>query len=191
MLGILLNSVSWEMCLPGEKLDLLKILIEMWLQCSHCTKCKLLSLIGSLSTAAKVVPPGRTFVCRLLDLASVIQELYKCVPVTLDVHQDILWWHNFLPSWNGRSLFHKAKWTSTPDLELFTDASEISYGAVLAFHWFSGCWTEVQLRQPIVWRQLYPIILACMTWEKQWGQKRLLFHCDNQAVVDICQWHKQ
>ena len=33
--------------------------------------------------------------------------------------------------------------------------------------------------------QLYPIVLACLLWGHQWSGKELLFHCDNQAVVDI------
>ena len=37
----------------------------------------------------------------------------------------------------------------------------------------------------IQWQELYPIALACLLWGHQWSGKKLLFHCDNQAVVDI------
>ena len=37
----------------------------------------------------------------------------------------------------------------------------------------------------IQWQELYPIALACLLWGHQWSGKKLLFHCDNRAVVDI------
>ena len=33
--------------------------------------------------------------------------------------------------------------------------------------------------------ELYPIALVCLLWGHQWTGKKLLFRCDNQAVVDI------
>ena len=34
-------------------------------------------------------------------------------------------------------------------------------------------------------KELYPTVLSCLLWGDQWSGKKLLFHCDNQAVVDI------
>ena len=34
-------------------------------------------------------------------------------------------------------------------------------------------------------KELYSIALACLLWSSQRSGKKLLFHCDNQAVVDI------
>ena len=33
--------------------------------------------------------------------------------------------------------------------------------------------------------ELYPIVIACFLWGKQWNKKRILFHCDNMATVQI------
>ena len=35
----------------------------------------------------------------------------------------------------------------------------------------------------IPWQELYVIVLAALAWEPQWGQKHLLFFCDNEAAV--------
>ena len=40
----------------------------------------------------------------------------------------------------------------------------------------------------IQWKELYPIALSCLLWGPLWRGKKLLFHCDNQSVVDI--WAK-
>ena len=33
--------------------------------------------------------------------------------------------------------------------------------------------------------ELYPIVVACFLWGSQWLKKRILFHCDNMATVQI------
>ena len=37
----------------------------------------------------------------------------------------------------------------------------------------------------IALQELYPIVIACFLWGKQWQRKRVLFHCDNLATVYI------
>ena len=51
--------------------------------------------------------------------------------------------------------------------------------------WLQGRWTEAQLSMDITLKELYAIIMAVHTWGSLWQRKRILFHCDNQAVVDI------
>lgn len=63
LLGILFDSVRLEMRLPEDKLVDLKCSLSAWSRRTVCTKRDLLSLIGSLAFAAKVVPPGRSNVC--------------------------------------------------------------------------------------------------------------------------------
>ena len=41
---------------------------------------------------------------------------------------------------------------------------------------------------PIVWKELYAIVCAVNSWGHLWSKQKILFHCDNKAVVDI--WRK-
>ena len=75
-LGIQLDSMKMEIRLPPGKLIQLKGLVEEWLTRKKVIKHQLLSLIGHLAQAAKVVIPGRTFVRRMLDVANSKKELY-------------------------------------------------------------------------------------------------------------------
>lgn len=186
MLGILLDSIRCEMRLPEDKLTDLREEIRTWSRRASCTKRQLLSFIGKLSFAAKVVPPGRTFVRRLLDCAKACTELDGTLPIDQNTHLDIEWWASFLPDWNGRSFFHEASWTKSPDMELYTDASGLGYGAIYNKSFLFGEWSQEQQNRSITWRELYPIILACEAWGKDWARRRILFHCDNLAVVTIC-----
>jgi len=38
---------------------------------------------------------------------------------------------------------------------------------------------------PIVWKELYVIVCAVHSWGHLWTKQKILFHCDNAAVVDI------
>ena len=46
----------------------------------------------------------------------------------------------------------------------------------------------MQAKQDIAWKELYAIACAVNTWGHNWARKKMLFHCDNSAVVSI--WNK-
>ena len=66
VLGIEIDSVEMVRCLLADKLAALCSVLAAWLTRTEATKHALLSLIGYLAFAAKVVPPGRTYIHRLL-----------------------------------------------------------------------------------------------------------------------------
>ena len=70
-LHITLDSLEFVASLSLEKIEALKGKLEV-------TKRELLSLIGSLSFACKVVVPGRSFLLRLISLSCSTREFkYK------------------------------------------------------------------------------------------------------------------
>ena len=183
-LGILLDTQRLEARLPPDKLAQIKDAIASWLSKSVATKRDLLSLIGLLSFAAKVIPPGRTFLRRMIDLATTMASLDTTITLTASFTQDLTWWHDFIDTWNGRSFFMSPKWLPNTALELYTDSSgSIGYGAYFQGHWFNGKWCANDLPKSIQWKELYPIVLAAATWGHLWSTKRILFLCDNEAVV--------
>ena len=90
-LGILLHSASLEAHLPPDKLQDIHHSLDTWATSSSCSKRELLSLIGTLSFAAKVVPAGRTFLRRMIDLSSSVASLDEVIPLSGDFMLD-LWW---------------------------------------------------------------------------------------------------
>ena len=96
----------------------------------------LLSLIGKLSFAAKVVPSGRLFLRRRIELSSTVSKLHHHIHLNVEAREDIIWWNRFLPSWNGVSVFLDPNWKDAEAINLFTDASgTLGYGA-----YFNGAW---------------------------------------------------
>ncbi len=66
-LGICLDTIKMEVQLPEDKLLRLQACIRSWEGKRVCIKWDLLSLLGLLHHAAKVVPPGRTLLRRMID----------------------------------------------------------------------------------------------------------------------------
>lgn len=184
-LGIELDSVQWEMRLPSTKLAELKTALDGWTKMDHCTKRELLSLAGSLSFAAKVVPPGRTFCRRLFDAAGALSDLDEVVPLSGEARDDIAWWHACIEAWNGRSLLIDAVWRKPADVDLYTDASNLGYGLVYGTQWTYGTWDQAQQLRSIEWRELFPIALIPLALGAQLANQRLLVHCDNESVCFI------
>ena len=183
-LGILLDSDALEARLPSDKLHDIRASLQQWLDRIQCTKHELLSLIGTLSFAAKVVPAGRTFLRRMIDLSTTATQ--PTAPITLDegFRLDIRWWKAFTTPWSGRSFFLLPDWTPAPDLDLFTDSSgSIGFGAYCQGEWFNGRWSPTQQPHSIQWKELYPVVLATLAWGHKWCTLKVRLLCDNQAVV--------
>ena len=185
-LGILIDSSCMETSLPDDKLQALLTELQSWSSCNKCLKRELLSLIGKLNFACRIIPAGRIFLRRLIDLSTLARLPHHHVTMNREARRDITWWLQFLPTWNGRAIIPEPHWTKSPDLELFTDASgSLGFGIFYMGHWISKPWPPQLQDRSIQWKELYPIAIACLIWGQQWSGKKLLFHCDNQTVVDI------
>ena len=188
-LGILIDTIRMELRLPPDKLEALTQLLEQWHNIKRkITKRELLSLIGKLSFAAKVIPAGRIFLRRLIDLSMSVTKLHHHITLNAHAKEDIKWWLDFLPGWNGVSLMLQSHWDTSPDLQLYTDASgTLGFGAYFQGAWLMGSWSDTQLSRSIQWKELFAIVAATAAWGSKWKRKRILIHCDNQAIVHIWQ----
>ncbi len=72
-LGIELDTIAGEIRLPQSKLEAMRVALAVWQGRRACKKRELLSLISTLSHAAKAVKAGRSFVHRLIDLSITAQ----------------------------------------------------------------------------------------------------------------------
>ena len=63
-LGILIDTETFELRLPAEKLSRLQEAMRLWVNKRSCTKKELESILGHLSPAT-VIPQGRPFLREL------------------------------------------------------------------------------------------------------------------------------
>ena len=119
-LGIELDSTLMELRLPKDKLLSLNDILSQWSHKKKCTKRELLSLIGKLPFASKIIPSGRTFLRRLINLSTTVPKLHHHISLNKESKNDIQWWIDFLPTWNGKFKILDYKKTLAPDLHLYT-----------------------------------------------------------------------
>lgn len=185
-LGIEIDTMSMSLKLPAAKFEELLQEIEIWSTKRKCTKREILSLIGKLSFAAKVIPSGRTFLRRLIDLSTTVSKLTHHITINLQARLDIQWWAKYLPTWNGKYKILDSCSTFAHDMQIYTDASgELGFGIFFQGKWVSSAWPTPLKSYSIQWKELFPIYVTCSIWGEHFRGKRLIFHCDNQAVVDI------
>lgn len=160
-LGIEIDSVESQLRLPLDKLHALRSELVKWRRRRACSKRKLLSLIGHLGHAAKVVRPGRTSLRRLIDLSTSATELHHHIRLNASTRADIAWWWSFGKEWNGVSLLT----SPPPSCSMFSDASGgWGCGGSWSSHWFQLQWPQEWLPLNIAVKELLPIVLGAATW---------------------------
>ncbi len=185
-LGIDIDTVAMELRLPADnKLARLTSELAGWRGRKACKKRDLLSLIGVLSHACKVVRAGRTFLRRLIELSTTTKKLEHFVRLSREARSDIEWWWQFSAGWNGIKLLRNPA-EARPSTTLVSDASgSWGCGAHWGSQWFQLPWAGQAERWHITAKELVPIVVAAVLWGRDWKGRMVLARCDNSAVVSI------
>ena len=184
--GIEIDTVAMELRLPKQKLDCLKAELAGWRGKKACRKEDLLSLIGVLSHACKVVRAGRTFLRRLIDLSAAqhcqLSDFFT--RLNRDAKSDLEWWYQFCTDWNGVTILRETP--AIPTALVTSDASGgWGCGATCGHKWFRIQWAGPIQNSHITVKELVPIVIATAIWGKQWQGQTVSIQCDNMAVVSI------
>ena len=123
-----------------QKLNEIKLLLRLWLNKEKASLKDIQSLIGKLNFVACCVRPGRSFISRLIKWLKVLYKEDICDHIIPDyVKKDILWWHRFLPTYNGISVMFYEHWLE-PNEMFFSDSCLIGCGGfwmdVIFTHYF-------------------------------------------------------
>ena len=172
--------------LPSDKLNRLFVDLNSWHTKKSATLQELQSLIGTLNFACKVIAPGRAFLQRIINLT---HHHIHHIRLTNGFREDVKMWQIFLKDWNGTSLFLNSFLESSTNF-LYTDVSgTLGFVGIFRTQWFQGKWLPHQTLNTknisIDWQELYAIVVDSYIWAPLWAQKRIVFYCDNQAVVSI------
>ena len=178
-LGIVLDTHKMEAWLPEDKLTRIQTQLAIWLGRRKATKQEILSPVGLLQHATKVVKPGRTFVSRMYNTAAKIKELHYYATLTKAFKSDLCWWHFFVNSWNGVSFLEYYYPQTSFDCQVVTDASgSCGCGAQYGDQWFQYAWTAEWCTVGIMAKELVPIVIGCAVWGPLLIKKDTELKCD-------------
>ena len=181
-LGIELDSVEMMLRLPDEKLQSFTQELQGFVHRKRASKRQLQALAGRLSWAAGVVKGGRVFLRRIFNQISTLKHVSHKALLSKAVKEDLLWWVNFLKTFNGRSALLDAK----PLECVFTDACDDAAGGVFGTDWFYVNWTR-DLPQAqalhINEKEVLAVVVAAHRWAPFWANKRIIIRSDNITTV--------
>ena len=186
-LGIVVDSIQKQLRISGDRLSDLTTEVAAWLGLKSATKRRLLSLIGKLAFAARVVRSGRAFLGRLLGAAKQARALHHHVRLTEETRADLLWWYKCIASHNGVS-FYDVNWGNSDVIHVYSDASNTAFGAVCGAEWLQIAYVgkfSSMLSKSINWREFHAALTALATWASSLRGRAVVFHIDNMVVCHI------
>ncbi|CAC5355478.1 unnamed protein product [Mytilus coruscus] len=96
--------------------------------------------------------------------------------------QDILWWQNFISTFNGKSLILD----KYPVTSVYTDACPEGGGGHFGSDWFYAKWDayfaftkDLHINE----LEALSVVLAAIRWGKTWQNKKVIVYSDNMATV--------
>ena len=173
-----------EIRLPNDKLLRIWSTLAKWLHKKKVTKGEILSLVGLLQHATKVVRCGRTFTARMYATVAKVQELHYFTRLNREFKSDLAWWHVFVQHWNGLSMLQSPNLCPPTQITIQTDASgSWGCGAVCNHHWLQWQWPDAWASKDIMAKELVPVVLSCAVWASLLKQKNVLLQCNNLILV--------
>ena len=159
-----------------------------WSHKRHCIKKDLESLIGYLQHACRVIPPGHTFLRRMINLLTAFRREDRPIRLNRGFHLDLAWWLEVFKSWKGVSFLLLPRWAPLPDFQISSDASgTLGYGAIFMSHWFSGSWSDTHRKVRIfLFYYYYYFFLLRVTGAWAWCGGSWLGCRELQAMRVVC-----
>ena len=189
-LGLQIDTVEQTVTIPMDKLVEIVDKIKCMLSHKKTTLKQLQSMIGSLNFACRAVAPGRAFLRRLIGATIPLKAPHHVTRVNQHIAGDLNMWLEFLENYNGVSVFRDQTWLTNEDMEFYTDsAASIGMGIYLNGKWAQARWgthfPQETSGNNITFLEYFPILVALHIFEDEVRNKKVLFHCDNAAVVEI------
>ena len=182
-LGIEVNTVTLTITIPQDKWQEIQNLLQKWTNKVSATKKQTQQLAGSLNFACRCVKSGRVYLSHILNFLRAFKSESSQM-LNTEIRQDIEWWINFAPQFNGMSLMLETQWSSVD--ENFSSDSCLTGGGAVSSHAFVQ-WSYpqriLQANFNINQLECMMVVVALKVLGKDLARKRLLIHCDNRNTV--------
>ena len=158
-------------------------LIDSWERKKMYNKKQLQSLIGKLSFITNCVQQGCIFISRLLEVLRTL-PMVGYVKVPNQVIQDLRWWKEFLPTFDGVSILWLQDCLQI-DEWLATDSSMIGGGSTHDKQFFHLKFPQKILESTIniAQRELFTILVTLKLWKNKLTGKVVRISTDSQVSM--------
>ena len=189
ILGFQIDTASKLITIPVEKQQAILDIISSVLNKTKISKHLLQQLLGKLCFAARVLRMSRPFLRRLYQRLAAYKSDHQKLRLPSDCRNDLLTWRQFFVCPLGPLKLFNHHFIPDSVLHLFTDSSLYGFGGIFGSEWIVGTWddhfSEQVKSNSITFLEFFPIIVSLVVWSKELSGKKILFHCDNRALVDV------
>ena len=180
-LGVLLDSLSFRASPAQKRVDKLLSIGNVFLSCVNQPAKSWLELLGVLSFLTQLIP-GRRLRMRSFQFA-LHRAWDRLNPEALvrwstEIRQDLLWWLDREQLELGISLEQVS-----PQLDLWSDASDVGWGAHLGVEVVSGLWSPEGQLSSINHRELLAIFYALQHFLPLVQNSAVAVYADNTTAL--------
>ena len=180
-LGVVVDSQSFRASASPERVAILRSTANAFLSCADPPASTWLSLLDILSSLSHLVPGG---LLRVRSLQLCLHQAWDRVdqsvriPWTPVCLRYLQWWLDLPRLSHGVSLAQVS-----PDLDFWSDASDVGWGAHLGSLTASGLWDAEQAALSINARELLAIREGLLHFRSSLVEKNVAVFCDNSTAV--------
>ena len=177
-LGINVNSEDMTLSIPSDKLREVQAVVRSWDGKIIANRRQVQSLMGLLTFVASVAPPVRIYTNRVLNfLRSMPKDGY--VTVTHEMREDLAFFQQLMPKFNGITLMDKT--LVPPDEQLELDSCLTGCGGLCGQYYYSCAYPSSILgaAHPIAHLEMLNVVVALRMWAPLWEGHKIQIYCDN------------
>ena len=181
-IGYIISSVHesgrpW-ISIPKDRIQKLHRDIKRTLSCDYVKARFLARICGQCISFAKAILPAKLLLRNLYSVLSRRSSWSDSLILTEAAKSDLKWWLHAVSNWNGRKVEKKVI-----DGQMFTDASDIGWGAVYNGNEAQGLWTKTQTFKSINQRELLAVLLGILSFADLLRGKHIQVVTDNISTV--------
>ena len=184
-LGMRINSTTFTASPTLKRIDTFTQIVDEFTSCRNPPVTLWRSLLGHMSSFTALVQNSRLRT-RSLQIALREQWNYRDTSQTAvwneECKRDLDWWRDEVRLTQGIPLSKEI-----PQESLWTDASDIGWGAHLRDQFISGIWSPQERLLQINWRELRAIGLALQHFQHTLVNKVVAVHSDNTSALAYLQ----
>ena len=182
-LGIEVNTINLTLTIPQDKWSEIQQVLSSWQDRTSATKKQVQKLAGILNFACRCVRSGRIYLSGVLNFLRSFGTSNQ-MKVSHEVYEDVRWWREFAPTFNGISLMLDP-WWSQPDEILSSDSCLTGGGAISNneyIHWlYPKKLADLKLNINVL--ECLMVVVAVKKLGQPLARKKLLLQCDNRNSV--------
>ena len=195
-LGFLINTITFTVSIPCEKLAKAKNMIEYILKQGKPIKIKVLQLqkiCGFLNFIGRDIVPGRAFTRRLYSKLNNNQKSHHHIRVNGEMQADLQMWLRFVqhPSAYSRTFLDYSNILIADEIEFYVDASKnplLGFGGYSGRDWMQSHWNPkfITICDPsIEYLELFAMTAAILAWISKFRNRRVILFTDNESVMNM------